>query len=217
MSIKKDDDKKVNKKVKFKKMILVLTIISVIIVTGAIGGSYAYYSLTNTDIGVTTKSNGAGQVIFSGSDYINMAVGVPIEASDVQSLASKSVFTVIPPSSVGSNHEFAFSVSLSDIYIDDDLMVEDFKYELKCVNNSNELDVSLGENEEDTSSGDATAFTDDSLLLGTYSSEDEDGVSDYNTVCTLYVWLEDSGENQNDLMGLNFSALIKVNTAVKFY
>lgn len=205
--------KRVNKKMKFKKMILLLVIVSLVIVLGAIGFSYAYYSFSETNITTTTKNLTAGQVIFSGSDYINMKTGVPINASDIEIYASKNTFTIVPPNNIsGDNSDFAFNVSLVNLSIDNGLKVEDFKYKLKCLNNDVELDIS---DAEDTRNGNGTMITADNIFLGTFSSENNADMIANNSICTLYVWLEDSGVNQNELMNKKFSTLIKVNTAVR--
>lgn len=193
-------------------MILVLTIAFSAIFVSMIGTSYAYYIATDgTTIRVNTSQMDTGaSVIFEQSQYINVNTGIPINSVDVDTLASKSVFTIIPDFDLLENAEVMMSISIVDLSIANELRVPDFKYKLVYSDGTTTKSVS----------GDGTDFTDVVLSNGylkLVTFDTLDGTFDpsktYN--CTLYVWLEESGENQNHLMNKKFRGLIRVNTMFK--
>lgn len=193
---------------KFRKMIFVLTIATSIIFTCMLGSSYAYYvSSEGTTINITTGSFDADvATIFNQSQYINMTTGVPISSSDVDVYADKSVFTLVPDWSKLSGYQVAISISLVDITIDSALKISDFKYDLKCNNGSATTTLK---------SGTGVDFTSNTLSLGTLSTSNSTLVSGKSYTCSLRLWLNDTGEEQNSLMGKSFSGLIKVESMYK--
>ena len=92
---------------KFRSMILVLTVAFSAIFMTMIGSSYAYYIATDgTTINVTTSQMDTGvAVVFEQSQYINVNTGIPINSSDVDTLASKSMFTITPDLELLGNTE----------------------------------------------------------------------------------------------------------------
>lgn len=193
-------------------MILVLTIAFSAIFVSMIGTSYAYYIATDgTTIRVNTSQMDTGaSVVFEKSQYINVNTGIPINSSDVDTLASKSVFTITPDVNVLSNAEALLSISIIDIYISEELRVSNFKYKLVYSDGTTTKSVS----------GDGTDFTDvvvSNGYLNLVTLDTLNGTFDVNKkyTCTLYVWLEESGTNQNHLMNQKFRGLIKVNTMFK--
>lgn len=198
---------------KFRNLIFVLAIAFSAIFASMIGTSYAYYVATGgTSIDVTTGNIDTGvAVIFEQSQYINVNTGVPINDTDVDTLAGASVFTINPDATILADADVAINVSVIDLSIADALKVADFKYKLTC--NDGTTDIAMA-------SGDGTSFTDDVLTkgyleLGTLSttvtgSKKLDITKTYT--CTLRVWLQETGEDQNALMNKKFSGLIRVNT-----
>ena len=197
---------------KFRSMILVLTIAFSAIFMTMIGSSYAYYIATDgTTINITTGSVDTGvAVVFKQSQFINVNTGVPITASDVDNLASKSVFTITPDTQMLGGSDAILSISIVDIAIAEELRVSDFKYKLTYSDGSVTKSVT----------GDGTDFTDVILSSGNLklvSLDTVDKTFDVNKTytCTLYVWIEESGAVQNILMNKKFRGLIKVNTMFK--
>lgn len=192
----------------FKKLIFVLAIAFTIIFGLLFGSTYAYYVSNNgTNVNVTTGNFDSGvAVIFSQSEYINTNVGIPILESDVETKASKNIFTLVPDANILNGYEVAININLIDIKIANELKISDFKYRLDCTVNSITTTVDSGTGED---IGDNT-----SILLGTISTNDIFDLNN-NTTCTLYVWLNESNANQNDLMNKSFSGLIKVDSVFR--
>ena len=188
---------------KFSKMIFVLTIAMSIIFSCMLGTSYAYYTFSDgTNVNVTTGNFDADvAVVFNQSQYINMRSGVPISTSDVDKYANKSVFTLVPDSTKLSGYDVAVNIKLVDISIDDELKISDFKYDLNCNNGSTTTTLK---------SGTGVDFISSDITLGTLSTSDNTFNVNNSYTCTLRIWLNESGADQNSLMNKHFSSLIKV-------
>ena len=197
----------------FKKMIFVLAITTTIIFIGMFGTSYAYYTSTGgTSLNVTTPNIDTGvAIVFNQSEYINVNTGVPISSSDVDSLASKSIFTLVPDSAILSGYDVLVNINLVDLAIANELKVSDFKYKLVCSNGSTSNTLKSGTGTDFTNS----VLSANTLSLGTLSTTDSSLDITKRYTCTLSVWLEESGTSQNSLMDKKFSGLIKVNTMFK--
>ena len=198
---------------KFRSMILVLTIAFSAIFVSMLGTSYAYYVATDgTRLEVTTGNIDTGiAVVFAQSQYINVYTGVPIKAADVDKHASASTFTLTPDTTILDDAEVAVNIGIVELSIDNALVVNDFKYSLVCNDGSRDV-ISVN--------GTGTDFTDDVisggyLKLGTLSTTTDTFNINNNYTCTLRVWLEETGNNQNALMNKRFRGLIKVNTLFK--
>lgn len=195
---------------KFRNMILVLTVAFSAIFVGMIGTSYAYYISTGgTTVNVTTGNIDTGvSVVFNQSQYINVNTGVPV--SD-KSLASSSSFSLTPDKNILAGAEVAIKFSIVDLDIDSALRVADFKYEFTCDD---------GTNLSTLASGDGTSITDEVvnsgyLDLGYLSTTDNSFNIDNIYTCGLKVWLMETNQNQNHLMNKNFSGLMRVNVLFK--
>ena len=69
---------------KFNKIIFILMIAATIIFAGMIGSSYAYYTLTDTSIDITTGNVTNGfSIVFSDNNYVNVKTGVPLNDDQV--------------------------------------------------------------------------------------------------------------------------------------
>lgn len=197
----------------FKKMIFVLVIATIIIFAGMFGTSYAYYTSTGgTNLNVSTPNIDTGvAIIFNQSEYINVNTGIPITNSEVDSKASKSIFTLVPDSTILSGYDVLIDINLIDLSVANELRISDFKYKLVCSNGSTSTTLK---------SGTGTDFTVDvikakSLSLGSLSTTNNSLDISKTYTCTLSVWLEESGVSQNELMNKKFSGLIRVNTMFK--
>jgi len=198
---------------KFRSMILVLTIAFSAIFVSMIGTSYAYYVATDgTSIDVITGNIDTGvAVVFAQSQYINVNTGIPIDESDVDTYASASYFSLIPDGEILEGAEVAINIGISEFSIDNALLVEDFKYKFVCSDGSQDVIDINGDGTDFTSTDISTGY----FKLGTLSTVDNTFKLDKNYNCTLRVWLQETGENQNALMNKKFRGLIKVNTMFK--
>lgn len=192
---------------------LVLTIALILIIGGMWGTTYAYYVSTGgPQINVTTGNIDTGlAVVFNQSQYINMKTGIPILDAEVDAKASKSVFSIVPDSTVLSGSQVAVDIILTNLSIDDALKVNDFKYKLVCTNGTTPTTLI---------SGNGTDFTNDvissgNLQLGKLSTSDNTFDITKQYTCTFSVWLQETGVEQNALMNKKFGGLIKVGTAIK--
>ncbi len=195
---------------KFRTLILVLTVTFSVIFVSMLGSSYAYYIATGgTNINVTTADIDPDvAVVFNQSQYINMSTGIPIAPENVDKMASSSIFTLSPNGDVLKKSDVAVTISIINLSVDSDLRIDDFKYKLTCDDGNEERDLIIGTGAD---------FTDDilskeTMVLGTLSTIDGtfDIYKDYT--CTLRIWLQETNDNQNALMNKKFTGLIKVNT-----
>lgn len=212
-------------KIEFKKIIFSLTLVVSLIFIIIVGTSYAYYNYSfgkmSTKIGSTEDIVG---IIFKDSDYIDLHTGVPILSTDVEEEASKLSFTLIPTNNDISNYNVNVSIGLSDIEIDDELKTEQFKYRLVCKNNIIYTDGTSSVGNNQVFEGNAVSFDKNNFIIANLSSKNSDNnaflISTRNDIisqkyeCDFYMWLEETGSNQNDLMNRHFAANIEVNSAL---
>lgn len=193
---------------KFKHMLFVLTVTTSIIFACMLGSSYAYYTLSNgTTVTATTGEFDANvSVVFSESEYINLKTGVPINSTDVDKYASASKFTLIPDATKLQGYDVAVKIAISNITIDTELKISDFKYDLKCNDGSSTTTIK---------SGTGADFTSTELEIGTLSTQNSTFNVSKTYNCSLRLWLQETGSNQNALMNKSFSGLIKVNSVYR--
>ena len=193
---------------KFKQMLFVLTVTTSIIFACMLGSSYAYYTLSNgTTVTATTGEFDANvSVVFSESEYINLKTGVPINSTDVDKYASASKFTLIPDATKLQGYDVAVKIAISNITIDTELKISDFKYDLKCNDGSSTTTIK---------SGTGADFTSTELEIGTLSTQNSTFNVSKTYNCALRLWLQETGSNQNALMNKSFSGLIKVNSVYR--
>ena len=195
---------------KFNKIIFILMIAATIIFAGMIGSSYAYYTLTDTSIDVTTGNVTNGfSIVFSDNNYVNVKTGVPLDDDQVIESAKANMFSIIPNASVLNGYDAYVNVSLINVRIDDALKVSDFKYSLIC-NDSNSYESTIG-------SGDGTSLsTGTDVLLGGLNTINGSLNINTNYQCYFRVWIANKADtSQNELMNKSFSALLKVNTIMR--
>lgn len=192
----------------FKKVIITLVITLVVIFTGALGSSYAYYTVSDTEINITTGNESNGILVtFAENNYVNIKTGVPIDNADVDTLVKPSTFTIIPDSTILGSSDAIVNISLINVNIDEMLKVSDFKYKLEC--------TPTGESKVTLSSGTGTSITGNTLSLGTLSTLNSTLNINKSYDCNFRVWIANSENNQNELMNKSFSGLIKVNVISK--
>ena len=193
---------------KFKHMLFVLTVTTSIIFACMLGSSYAYYTLSNgTTVTATTGEFDANiSVVFSESEYINLKTGVPINSTDVDKYASASKVTLIPDATKLQGYDVAVKIAISNITIDTELKISDFKYDLKCNDGSSTTTIK---------SGTGADFTSTELEIGTLSTQNSTFNVSKTYNCALRLWLQETGSNQNALMNKSFSGLIKVNSVYR--
>lgn len=193
---------------KFKHMLFVLTVTTSIIFACMLGSSYAYYTLSNgTTVTATTGEFDANvSVVFSESEYINLKTGVPINSTDVDKYDSASKFTLIPDATKLQGYDVAVKIAISNITIDTELKISDFKYDLKCNDGSSTTTIK---------SGTGADFTSTELEIGTLSTQNSTFNVSKTYNCALRLWLQETGSNQNALMNKSFSGLIKVNSVYR--
>lgn len=195
---------------KFRSMILVLTIAFSAIFASMLGTSYAYYVSTDgTSIDVTTGNIDVGTVVtFEESQYINIYNAVPGQEYS-------NNFEITLNSDILDGKEYVVSIGVTDIYIDDELKTEDFKITIECTSPNEWGEWTVGNKT-------GVSFTNeviqnDYLLLGQFNHWEEGLVFELDKPdsCNLIVKLEETGKNQNHLMNKKFRGLIKVNTLFK--
>lgn len=193
---------------KFKHMLFVLTVTTSIIFACMLGSSYAYYTLSNgTTVTATTgEFDAIVSVVFSESEYINLKTGVPINSTDVDKYASALKFTLIPDATKLQGYDVAVKIAISNITIDTELKISDFKYDLKCNDGSSTTTIK---------SGTGADFTSTELEIGTLSTQNSTFNVSKTYNCALRLWLQETGSNQNALMNKSFSGLIKVNSVYR--
>ena len=195
---------------KFNKIIFILMIAATIIFAGMIGSSYAYYTLTDTSIDITTGNVTNGfSIVFSDNNYVNVKTGVPLNDDQVIESAKANIFSIIPNASALNGYDAYVNVSLINVRIDDALKVSDFKYSLIC-NDSNSYESTIG-------SGDGTSLsTGTDVLLGNLNTINGSLNINTNYQCYFRVWIANKADtSQNELMNKSFSALLKVNTIMR--
>lgn len=182
-------------------MILILSITITVIVIGAFGVSYGYYAYTsaNTLFNVSTIKS-LPTVTYAQSSNLNETVGIPINEDNYATEASKSQFTITYSSNL-SGYDVAIKISLTNITIDSALKNSYFRY--KLVRGSTVI-----------ASGNFSSVGSSLVLKGA----EKKSITSYPTVenYILYIYVADSGSEQNAMMGKKFSAKITVDTvAVK--
>ena len=193
---------------KFRNLIFILTIAFSAIFVVMIGSSYAYYAATDgITVDVQTSDIDPNlAVIFEETRYINIKTAIPVNG---YSSAFRHGFMITLSDEIlnDDDTEFVINIGISDIYIDESLRVDDFKYWLRCDELLDSGWLATVINPEGT----GTKFTDNViesgyLLLGSINSNDMREYAD----CSLHIWLQETGEDQNHLMNKKFSGIIKV-------
>ena len=186
----------------FKKLLIILSIALSITIGIMFGVSYGWYEYSNAKISI--KGNTIKEiptVIFTSSDNIVTNNIMPILDEDKYNYGEKNIFTI----TIGENlkdYDIGIEIFLKDIKISEELKIKDYKYELL-------------QNGKTISTGDFSNIgmdTNLNIMPLTIIKPDK-----YPQTYTyeLYIWLSETGTNQNNLMNKKFSAKINVNSALK--
>ena len=182
----------------FKKLILILTVAVSVIIMSLMGVSYAWYSLSNSSTSFnTTTANTDLTILYAQSEYVNITTGIPITDEDVPTKAGISRFTVSPGNNL-NGYTVLTSVELTQIAIDEELKTADFKIQL--LENDIPIYNGTGENISGTN-----------LVMKQLSGVNVGSVYNYE----LRIWINETGVEQNELMGKSFTAKIKVSSSIK--
>lgn len=139
-------------------------------------------SITGFNFNLVTENNG----------YISASGIIPITSSQVETDSNKAHFKVI----TGNNQYFViYSLSLTDIEMDSDLKISDFKWELICTN--------CRDNSKNAS-GSFNGLTSNTMILNTNLSISSSSEDQYE----LRIWLNDNGLDQTTLLNKSFSAKV---------
>lgn len=186
----------------FKKIVIILSITTVVAIGVLFGGSYAWYAYTNaeTEINSRTKEE-KPTVIFSQTEYLFAKETLPILDEDRYNYGNKNSFTI----TVGENlrdYQTGIEISLKDIAMSNELKIANYKYELL----QNGVTIASG---DFSNVGNAKELS--LLPMTVLTPTSYPAVYNYE----LYIWLSDDGSNQNELMNKAFRAKVSVNSATK--
>ena len=183
-------------------MIILLSVTISIMFGILLGVSYGWYAYANAESNIKSNTlKEAPTIVFAQTEYITSTQNMPIYDEDRYRYANRNSFTI----TLGKNlqeYETGIEITLDNIKIEEDLKIENYKYELlenkKVISNGNFSNI-----------GDTTTIK---LLPMTIMTPDS-YPSTY--VYEFYVWLSEDETNQNDLMNKKFGAKINVTSAVK--
>ena len=183
-------------------MIILLSVTVSIMFGILLGMSYAWYaySTAESQIKSTTKKN-VPMIVFAQTEYITSTQNMPIYDEDRYRYANKNSFTI----TIGENlkeYETGIEIILSDINIEEELKIKNYKYELL----QNKKTISSG---DFSSIENLTSIKLQEMIIMSPPSYP------YTYAYELYIWLSEDETNQNDLMNKKFGAKIVINSAVK--
>jgi len=164
---------------------IVISTLLLILISGI---SYAIF-LVSAESGDKKVISGVLDIAYVDGETINATGALPLNENEIDEFSSKTKFTV---KNTG-NIPVYLEVSLTDITIDDDLKVNDFKYAL--YKESEQIATGTFEN------------CGTELVLGENILQFvDDNVVEY----TIALWIQDNGGDQNSMLNSNFSAKIQV-------
>lgn len=186
----------------FKKMIILLSVTVSIMFGVLLGISYGWYTYKNAEstiIGSTIQE--APSIVFAQTEYIKTSQNMPIYDEDRYKYGNKNSFTVTFDDKL-KNYEVGLEITLNNINIEDELKIENYKYELL----ENKRVISSG---NFSNIAEATSIK---LLPLTLKKPTE---YPYTYAYELYIWLSEDNTDQNYLMNKKFGAKIDVSSAIK--
>ena len=173
-----------------------------------IGSSYAVYTINSEELNKEEEielKTSALEVDFEANEYISNTNGRLIKPTEVTERADFSVFTIT--NTEKSSNTIKYNISISEIETTYDektktypLMSKDFKWRLVNINETETL---------------ITEGTFEGVKTGNLEiTKDLDLTLEPNEEITykLYIWLEESNENQNHLLNRTFKSKITVNS-----
>lgn len=183
-------------------MIILLSVTVSIMFGVLLGISYGWYAYANAESNISANTlKEAPTIVFAQTEYITSTQNMPIYDEDRYRYANKNSFTVTLGENI-KDYETGIEITLENINIEEDLKIENYKYELlqnkKVISSGNFSDI-----------GETTTIK---LLPMTVMSPSS---YPYTYVYEFYVWLSEDETNQNNLMNKKFGAKINVTSAVK--
>ena len=183
-------------------MIILLSVTVSIMFGVLLGTSYAWYAYSNAESTINASTiKETPTIVFAQTEYITSTQNMPIYDEDKYKSANKNRLTVTLKENL-KEYETGLEIILSDINIEEELKIKNYKYELL-------------QNKKTISSGD---FSD----IGTVKEIKLQEMTimkpptyPYTYAYELYIWLSEDETNQNDLMNKKFGAKIVINSAVK--
>lgn len=178
--------------------------------TMLLGTSYAWYQFDNA---VTTFNNVQTfeanlddlAIVFTNSNNIKTSTGIPLSDSQVEAYSDKTTFTITPSSSKLSGKEVAVQIDLVEINIDRELtLTRDLKWQL--------FETIGSGTKNKIAEGDFFNLTGDSIVL---KSMTKVTTLDITYAYEFRIWLQESGGNQNNLMGKSLTGRIRVSSAIR--
>jgi len=182
-----------------------------------LGTSYAWYEMSNayTEFsGISTFSENINSAVIFTSDSsfsLNTLSGIPTTLDQVMTAqndenmaANKLTFTMTPNSDVIGNRQVGYQISLVNLKIDKEFTeTEDLKYRLIETIDSNTSVIE----------GNFKGVTGNFKILKEMTEIKEENLDKVHSY-EFIIWLQDSNNDQNELMGKNISGTIKVSTAL---
>ncbi len=182
----------------FRKIILIITGITIGIVLLSLSVSYAWYTYSGgaTDWDSITSEVDLN-IIYAQSEIITTTTSLPIKDDEKEKYADSNIFTVSSPKEL-YDYQIILAISLINIEIDQELKSNDFKYELLQDN----VIIATGSGQDLTEQTKVLAENIQINPINTY------------TFC-LRIWLSETEKNQNELMNKSFQAQIQVDSVAK--
>ena len=173
-----------------------------IIVGVMFGVTYGWYEYSNAQVSAKASTlKEAPTVIFTSDENIYVSRIMPIYDDDRYGYGERNTFTI----TIGDNlkdYDVGIEIGLTNLRIDDELKIEDYKYELLqdgiVVSSGNFSNVGMSTNMNIM----PMTIIRPTVFPQTYTYE-------------LYIWLSENNTNQNNLMNKVFNAKLNVNSAVK--
>lgn len=183
-------------------MIILLSVTISIMFGILLGVSYGWYAYANAESNIKSNTlKEAPTIVFAQTEYITSTQNMPIYDEDRYRYGNRNSFTI----TLGKNlqeYETGIEITLDNIKIEEDLKIENYKYELlenkKVISNGNFSNI-----------GDTTTIKLLPMTIMTPNSYPSTYVYEF------YVWLSEDETNQNDLMNKKFGAKLNITSAVK--
>ena len=183
-------------------MIILLSVTVSIMFGVLLGISYGWYAYKNAQSNISGSTiQEAPSIVFSKTEYIKSTQNMPIYDEDRYRYANKNSFTITIGDNL-KNYETGIEIILNNINIEEELKIENYKYELL-------------ENKKIISSGNFINLDESNsikLLPMTIMTPPN---YPHTYAYELYIWLSEDETDQNYLMNKKFGAKIDINSAIK--
>jgi len=188
------DEQKINKKVTYG----IVAILLIILIT--IGATYAFFS-AQAETGTQTVTTGTLTMDFDKTGSVVTIDGItPINDSEIKTKAAAFPFGI---TNTGNEH-MNITIKLKDITIADDLKDIDFRWGL--YNADTNVGLSFGVFKYSTTGGEEILYRDSIIDAGSPKKN-----------YILRIWIHDDGAEQNYMQGETFSGKIEVTgTAIEY-